>query len=121
MNFLDASKKYGATTGFISFFIAESALNFLEASETDHNFGAEIPNFVAQIKKIFEHWQLAAYLEAARETEPFDPSLFEGDDMASSEIGYRLNETPMSAITDAEGRKYAYPREVFKRLASSVQ
>ncbi len=43
------------------------------------------------------------------------------DDMASSEIGYRLNETPMSALTDADGRKYGYPREVFTRLASSVQ
>ena len=27
------------------------------------------------------------------------------DDMAPGEIGYRLNETPMSALTDAEGRK----------------
>lgn len=39
------------------------------------------------------------------------------DDMAPSEIGYRLNETPLSALTDADGRKYANPREVFKRLA----
>jgi len=38
------------------------------------------------------------------------------DDMAPSEIGYHLNETPMSALTDAEGRKYGYPREVFVRL-----
>ncbi|MDY0170209.1 MAG: endonuclease/exonuclease/phosphatase family protein [Thermoguttaceae bacterium] len=32
---------------------------------------------VAEIKTIFEPWQLAQYLETARETEPFDPSLFE--------------------------------------------
>lgn len=38
------------------------------------------------------------------------------DDMAPSEIGYRLNATPMSALTDASGRKYGYPRDVFKRL-----
>ena len=38
------------------------------------------------------------------------------DGMAPSEIGYRLNETPMSALTDADGRKYGYPRDVFKRL-----
>lgn len=38
------------------------------------------------------------------------------DDMAPSEIGYRLNETPLSALTNADGRKYAIPREVFKRL-----
>jgi hypothetical protein len=27
-----------------------------------------------------------------------------------------LDKTPMSALTDAEGRKYGYSREVFKRL-----
>lgn len=32
---------------------------------------------MAEIKTIFEPWQLAQYLETARETEPFDPSLFE--------------------------------------------
>ena len=38
------------------------------------------------------------------------------DDMAPSEIGFRLNETPMSALTNADGRKYAIPRDAFKRL-----
>ena len=32
---------------------------------------------MAEIKTIFEPWQLAQYLATARETEPFDPSLFE--------------------------------------------
>ena len=40
------------------------------------------------------------------------------DDMSPHEIGFRLNETPLSALTDADGRKYANPREVFKRLGS---
>ena len=38
---------------------------------------AEIPEFVAKIKTIFERWQLGQYLETARQTEPFDPNLFE--------------------------------------------
>jgi len=42
------------------------------------------------------------------------------DDMAPSEIGYRLNETPMSALVDSEGCKYGYPKEVFKRLVESL-
>jgi hypothetical protein len=29
------------------------------------------------IKAIFEPWQLAEYLEVARESEPFDPSVYE--------------------------------------------
>ena len=54
-------------------------MNFLEAAEDSPEFRAEIPAFVAEIKKIFEGWQLAQYLETARETEPFDPALFEDD------------------------------------------
>ena len=61
----------------LEYLVGEKFLNFLEAGETDANFRAEIPAFVAKIKEIFEPWQLAQYLETARETEPFDPDLFE--------------------------------------------
>ncbi len=60
----------------LEYLVGEKFLNFLEAAETDSDFRAEIPAFVAKIKTVFERWQLAAYLETARETEPFDPSLF---------------------------------------------
>lgn len=39
------------------------------------------------------------------------------DDMAPSEVGYRLNTIPLKALVDAERRKYASPKEVFKRLS----
>jgi hypothetical protein len=61
----------------LDYLVGEKFLNFLEAAETDSDFRAKIPAFVAKIKEIFERWQLAQYLETARETEPFDPSLFE--------------------------------------------
>ena len=51
-----------------------------EAAETNADFRAEIPTFVAKIKQIFEKWQLAQYLETAQEREPFDPELFEPRD-----------------------------------------
>lgn len=60
----------------LEYLVGEKFLNFLEAAETDAEFRAEIPAFVAEIKEIFERWQLARYLETAKETEPFDPSLF---------------------------------------------
>ena len=66
-----------STQKALDYLIDEKFLNFLEAAETDADFRAELPAFVAEIKTIFEPWQLAAYLETARETEPFDPSLFE--------------------------------------------
>ena len=39
------------------------------------------------------------------------------DGMAPTEIGYRLNETPMSALNDPDGHKYGYPRDAFKFLS----
>ena len=69
----------------LDYLVGEKFLNFIEVSETNDNFRAELPDFVAQIKTFFEQWQLAAYLESARETEPFDPSLFEGDDEFDAE------------------------------------
>ena len=38
----------------LSYLIGEKFLNFLEAAETDAEFRAEIPAFVAEIKTIFE-------------------------------------------------------------------
>lgn len=63
----------------ISYLVDEKFINFLEASETDANFRGEIPAFVAEIKTIFEPWQLAQYLESARERPPFDASDYEDD------------------------------------------
>lgn len=61
----------------LDYLVGEKFLNFLEVAETDADFRAEIPDFVTKIKTIFERWQLAQYLETARQTERFDPSLFE--------------------------------------------
>jgi hypothetical protein len=61
----------------LEYLVGEKFLDFLGAAEDDADFRAEIPAFVAKIKSIFEPRQLAQYLETARETEPFDPALFE--------------------------------------------
>ncbi len=71
--------EFGTQTA-LDYLVGEKFVNFLEAAETNTDFRAEIPKFVAEIKSIFENWQLAAYLATAKETEPFDPSLFDGDD-----------------------------------------
>jgi len=71
----------------LDYLVGEKFLNFLEAAESNADFRAEIPAFVAEIKTIFEPWQLAQYLETARETEPFDPGLFESNRRASPPAG----------------------------------
>ena len=65
------------TQNALQYLIGEKFLNFLQAAETDAEFRAEIPAFVGGSKAIFEPWQLAEYLEVARQSEPFDPSLHE--------------------------------------------
>lgn len=69
----------------LEYLVGEKFLNFLEAAETNADFRAEVPAFVAKITTLFEQWQLADYLESARETDPFDPNLFEGDDEFDAE------------------------------------
>jgi hypothetical protein len=64
----------------LEYLVGEKFLNFLEAAEIDTDFRGEIPAFVTKIKEVFQRWQLAQYLETARESEPFDPSLFEPRD-----------------------------------------
>ena len=69
----------------LEYLVGEKFLNFLEVAETDADFRTEIPEFVTKIKEIFERWQLAQYLETAKESEPFDPTLFEGDEEFNAE------------------------------------
>jgi hypothetical protein len=55
-------------------------LHRVPASETHAELWAEIPAFVAEIKCIFEPWQLAEHLETARQTERFDTGIGEDED-----------------------------------------
>lgn len=61
----------------LDYLVGEKFLNFLEAAETDDLFRDEIPAFVAEIKKLFQPWQLGQYLETARKTDPWNPKLLE--------------------------------------------
>jgi len=72
----------------LDYLIGEKFINFLEAADEDVGFRADLPAFVAAIKNLFEPWQLAEYLETARRTEPFDPSLY--DDAEEIEIERQL-------------------------------
>jgi hypothetical protein len=79
----------------LDYLVGEKFLNFLEAAETDADFRAEIPAFVAKIKTIFERWQLAQYLETAKESEPFDLKLFEpqsSDSLGEEKIEFDADE-----------------------------
>jgi hypothetical protein len=72
----------------LTYLIGEKFLDYLEAAERLPDFRAEVPAFVAEIKTIFEPWQLAEFLKTARQTEPFDPSIYDDDeDMVAEDFG----------------------------------
>ncbi len=84
----DAARQIEAefgTQNALDYLIGEKFLNFFQAAETDAEFRAEIPAFVGGIKTIFETWLLAEYLETARQSEPFDPSDYEDEDVETAE------------------------------------
>ena len=60
--------KFGIDSA-LKYLIEEKFINFLEVAEQDSDFRAEIPAFAAEIRKIFEHWKLAEFLDTARRTE----------------------------------------------------
>jgi hypothetical protein len=70
----------------LTYLVGEKFLNYLEAAQKDPLFQAEMPAFVAEIKRIFEPWQLAECLEQARRTEPFDASISEDADPEDIEM-----------------------------------
>ena len=68
------------TQNSLAYLVGEKFLNYLQAAEKDAEFWTEIPAFAAEIKTIFEPWQLAEYLKKAGWTEPFGPTLYDEDE-----------------------------------------
>ena len=66
----------------MGYLIGEKFLNFLERAETDREWRQAIPAFVAEIKAIFEPWQLADFLNTPRRLGALGH--------ASTEEGHRL-------------------------------
>ena len=77
----------------MKYLVGEKFIHYLEAAERDAEFRAELPAFVAEIKTIFEQWQLAECLEKAGWTEPFDPTFYEeeGEDAEFIEMERKDN------------------------------
>lgn len=69
----------------LEYLIGEKFINFLEASDDHADLRAELPAFAAEVKTIFEPYQLAEYLEKARQGEAFDPTLYDDEDDAELE------------------------------------
>ena len=69
----------------LAYLVGEKFINFLEAAEENAEVRAQIPAFAAEIQTIFEPYQLAEYLETARASEAFDPTLYDEEETAEME------------------------------------
>ena len=90
----------------LAYLIGEKFIDFLEAAESDAEFRAEIPAFVAEVKTIFEPWQLAEYLEIARQTEPFDPSNYDNEEDAEVERQLELRKSATELLLVERAREW---------------
>ncbi len=95
----------------LAYLIGEKFTNFLEAAENDADFRAEIPDFVAEIKTIFERWQLAEYLETARETEPFDLSVYDDAEETEMERQSELQRSAADLLLVERAREWLMEEE----------
>ena len=50
----------------VGYLVGEKLLNYLEVAETDAEWRAELPDFIEEIKDIFEAWEIAEFLETPR-------------------------------------------------------
>ena len=70
--------EYG-TQRALDYLVGEKFPDFLEAAEDNADFRAEIPAFVAEIRRLFEAGELKQYLESATKTVPWNPTIFKDD------------------------------------------
>lgn len=55
----------------LGYLIGEELVNFVRAAEQHPEFARELPNFIAEIKRIFEPWEIREYLENIRRVGAF--------------------------------------------------
>jgi hypothetical protein len=78
----DIRQRFGLESA-LDYLIGEKLFTFVEASEKDHQFGQELPAFVAQIRRLFTAQEIRAYLHQLERTKflaPPEPDL-ELDDL----------------------------------------
>ena len=90
----------------LKYLVEEKFINFLEAAEHDAEFRAEIPAFVAEIKDIFEPWQLTDCLERARQTEPIDPADYDDPEEAEMEMQDELRRSAADLLLVERAREW---------------
>ncbi|MEQ8788808.1 MAG: hypothetical protein RIC55_21025 [Pirellulaceae bacterium] len=74
----------------------------LEAAEADSRFRDEVPAFAAEIKSMFNAWQLTKFLDEAGPAAPIDTSNFDDDESDPDEVEEMLREDARQVAQDRQ-------------------
>ena len=64
---LNIREEYGSKKA-LGYLIGEKLINFLQASDTNPKFAQELPEFLAEIKRIFQPSEITEFLESIPKT-----------------------------------------------------
>lgn len=99
----------------LDYLIGEKLFAFVEASEQDADFGAELPAFVAQIRSMFHPDDIQQYLDRLQREKFMAPPEPEEDDLGEEEIW------PASPVRGAEELlRFARIRQLLRVDANTV-
>ena len=83
----------------LGYLVGEKLLTFLQVSECDPALGSDLPQFVAEIKTIFQPWELREYLLGVRRLGPLAHITSEEEFEMLREVG-AIEEDVVSAAQD---------------------
>lgn len=83
----------------LDYLVGEKLVNFVRAASTHPEFAAELPNFVAAIRRIFEPYQLQHYFETAATVGNLAPRCSDEDLRTYSEED-ALDDDPVSGAEE---------------------
>ena len=76
----DIREQFGSKSAF-DYLVDEKLSTFLAAADQDHTFAAELPAFIAEIKRLFAAQELHDYLEQLAQSKYFTEADFESDEL----------------------------------------
>jgi preprotein translocase subunit Sss1 len=79
--------------------IGEKLVNFVRAGDSRAEFARELPEFLAEIKRIFEPWEIREYLENIRRVGPFAHTCTD-EEYAVLRAAGALDEDPVRGAED---------------------
>lgn len=83
----------------LGYLLGEKLMNFIRVANTNPDFAKELPNFIAEIKIIFESWEVREYFENLRRVGIFG-HVCGDDEVEELRAAGAIHEDPVSGAED---------------------